>query len=238
MAYLASRGIIHRDLAARNVLVETPEQIKITDFGLAKCIEDTGGEYTAKGGLMPVKWLAIECIKKRIFSSKSDVWAYGVTLWEIFTLGRRPFERIHTRHLIHHLEKGLRLAQPLTTSLELYQLMIDCWLEDPEARPSFEDLFQRICYMQLEPLTYLNFRQQGRSRLWSDSGFTASSSGYIATAPNTATTNTVNTSTMMKSLSEASAPSTTASSPNYQEREEVEEGEIRYSSPPSDYRYG
>ncbi|VDN97563.1 unnamed protein product, partial [Rodentolepis nana] len=169
----------------------TDSLIKITDFGLAKCIEDTGGEYTAKGGLMPVKWLAIECIKKRIFSSKSDVWAYG-------------------------------------------------WLEDPEARPSFEDLFQRICYMQLEPQAYLNFRQRGRSRLWSDSGITASSSGYIATTLNTAMTNTENTSIIMKSLSEASEPNTTAASPNYQEREGVEEeGEvIHYASPLSDYRYG
>ncbi|KAM7537964.1 hypothetical protein Aperf_G00000061121 [Anoplocephala perfoliata] len=238
MAYLASRGIIHRDLAARNVLVETPEQIKITDFGLAKCIDDTGGEYTSKGGLMPVKWLAIECIKKRIFSSKSDVWAYGVTLWEIFTLGRRPFEKIHTRHLIQHLEKGLRLAQPVTTSLDLYELMADCWLEDPDARPNFDELFQRISYMQLEPLAFLNFKQQGRSRLWSDSGLSASSSGYVATTIHTATV-TSNTSTLMKSVSEASVPNTSAPSPNYQERDAFEnESEVRYASQPIDDRYG
>ncbi|VDK32738.1 unnamed protein product [Taenia asiatica] len=245
MAYLASRNIIHRDLAARNVLVETPEQIKITDFGLAKCIEDTGGEYTAKGGLMPVKWLAIECIKKRIFSSKSDVWAYGVTLWEIFTLGRKPYERIHTRHLLQYLEKGLRLAQPITTSLEVYELMVECWQDDPDRRPSFDELVQRTSYMELDPLAFINFKRvhwmkkhkQGRARLWSDSGLTASTSSYVATTINTTTT-TGNTGTMLKSVSEVSVPTSSSSCLNYLAEETEEGGEVRYTASPRDDRYG
>ncbi|KAL5110728.1 Arf-GAP with coiled-coil ANK repeat and PH domain-containing protein 2 [Taenia crassiceps] len=245
MAYLASRSIIHRDLAARNVLVETPEQIKITDFGLAKCIEDTGGEYTAKGGLMPVKWLAIECIKKRIFSSKSDVWAYGVTLWEIFTLGRKPYERIHTRHLIQYLEKGLRLAQPVTTSLELYELMIECWQDDPDRRPSFDELVQRTSDMELDPQAFISFKRvhwikkhkEGGTRLWSDSGLTASTSSYVATTINTTTT-TGNTGTMLKSVSEVSVPTSSLSCLNYLAEETEEEGEVRYTASPRDDRYG
>nr|CDS16977.1 epidermal growth factor receptor [Echinococcus granulosus] len=245
MAYLASRSIIHRDLAARNVLVETPEQIKITDFGLAKCIEDTDGEYTAKGGLMPVKWLAIECIKKRIFSSKSDVWAYGVTLWEIFTLGRRPYERTHTRHLIQYLEKGLRLVQPMTTSLELYKLMVECWQGDPDRRPGFDELFQRISFMQLNPLAFINFKRvrgmkknkQGRIRLWSDSGLMGSTSSYVATTIN-ATVTTGNTGTIVKSTSEVSVLTSTSSCLNYLAEVTEEKEDVGYTSSPRDDRYG
>ncbi|VDN09075.1 unnamed protein product [Dibothriocephalus latus] len=126
MAYLASRGIIHRDLAARNVLVESPTQVKITDFGLAKCLENVGSEYKAHGGRMPVKWLALESIRLRIFSSKSDVWSYGVTLWEVFTFGKRPFEHLSARSLLQHLESGQRLCQPPSTNLDLYALMVSC----------------------------------------------------------------------------------------------------------------
>uniref|UniRef100_A0A5K3FKI9 receptor protein-tyrosine kinase n=1 Tax=Mesocestoides corti TaxID=53468 RepID=A0A5K3FKI9_MESCO len=237
MAYLASRGIIHRDLAARNVLVETPEQIKITDFGLAKCIEDADGEYKAKGGLMPIKWLAIECIKKRVFSSKSDVWAYGVTLWEVFTFGRKPFERIPARHLIHHLESGLRLNQPSTVSLDLYALMVECWQEDPERRPEFGELFQRVSFMQLDAERFLSF-EPGRSRLWSDSGLTASTSDAFATSLlNTESISTTNTSTINRSKlsSETLAITATSSYLNYFGRDN--DG-VRYTSPPSDDRYG
>ena len=77
MAYLEDRRLVHRDLAARNVLVKTPNYVKITDFGLAKLLDYNEEEYKADGGKMPIKWLALECIQHRIFTHKSDVWAFG-----------------------------------------------------------------------------------------------------------------------------------------------------------------
>lgn len=82
MAYLEERRLVHRDLAARNVLVQTPNCVKITDFGLAKLLDYNEEEYKAAGGKMPIKWLALECIQHRIFTHKSDVWAFGEWAWE------------------------------------------------------------------------------------------------------------------------------------------------------------
>lgn len=81
MAYLEDRRLVHRDLAARNVLVQNGSTVKITDFGLAKLLSTDSNEYKAAGGKMPIKWLALECIRHRIFTTKSDVWAFGVTIW-------------------------------------------------------------------------------------------------------------------------------------------------------------
>ncbi|CAB4061467.1 EGFR [Lepeophtheirus salmonis] len=96
MAHLEERRLVHRDLAARNVLVQTPSCVKITDFGLAKLLDINEDEYKAAGGKMPIKWLALECIQHRIFTHKSDVWAFGVTVWELLTYGGRPYEK-HSR---------------------------------------------------------------------------------------------------------------------------------------------
>ncbi|CAH8578947.1 unnamed protein product [Heterobilharzia americana] len=155
MAYLSTRGIIHRDLAARNVLVQSKGQVQITDFGLAKCLDTTNSEYHASGGRMPIKWLAIECIQDRIFSSKSDVWAYGITLWEMCTFGQRPYENIHAKDLLDFLEKGNRLPQPETTSLDFYCLMLQCWDVDPNFRPTFKEICTVLCEMKTTPSRYL-----------------------------------------------------------------------------------
>ncbi|KAF5400585.1 hypothetical protein PHET_06094, partial [Paragonimus heterotremus] len=155
MTYLASRGIIHRDLAARNVLVESLTQVRITDFGLAKCMDCIESEYHASGGRMPIKWLAIECIQGKIFSSKSDVWSYGVTLWEMCTFGARPFEGIRARDLLDRLEKGMRLPQPETTSIEFYSLLLNCWEADPNRRPTFQELGLLLGRMRITPERYL-----------------------------------------------------------------------------------
>ncbi|KAF8570470.1 hypothetical protein P879_04249, partial [Paragonimus westermani] len=155
MAYLASRGIIHRDLAARNVLVESLTQVRITDFGLAKCMDCIESEYHASGGRMPIKWLAVECIQGKIFSSKSDVWSYGVTLWEMCSFGARPFEGIRARDLLDRLEKGIRLPQPETTSIEFYSLLLNCWEADPNRRPTFQELCLVLGRMRMTPERYL-----------------------------------------------------------------------------------
>ncbi|CAH8531723.1 unnamed protein product [Schistosoma turkestanicum] len=163
MTYLSARGIIHRDLAARNVLVQSKDQVQITDFGLAKCLDTTSSEYHASGGRMPIKWLAIESIQDRIFSSKSDVWAYGITLWEMCTFGHRPYENIHAKDLLDFLEKGNRLPQPETTSLDFYCLMLQCWHEDPNLRPTFKEISVTISEMKTTPNRYLFIMPELRS---------------------------------------------------------------------------
>ncbi|XP_068219900.1 epidermal growth factor receptor isoform X3 [Palaemon carinicauda] len=155
MAYLEDRRLVHRDLAARNILVQTPNCVKITDFGLAKLLDYNEDEYKAAGGKMPIKWLALECIQHRIFTHKSDVWAFGVTVWEILTYGGRPYEDILAREVPDLLEKGERLPQPSICTIDVYMLMIRCWMLDAESRPSFRELADEFAKMARDPGRFL-----------------------------------------------------------------------------------
>lgn len=155
MAYLEELSVVHRDLAARNVLVQTPNCVKITDFGLAKLLDSNEEEYKAAGGKMPIKWLALECIQHRIFTHKSDVWAFGVTVWEILTYGGRPYEDIPAREVPDLLEKGERLPQPAICTIDVYMLMIRCWMLDAESRPSHKELADHFAKMARDPGRFL-----------------------------------------------------------------------------------
>ncbi|CAL8135471.1 unnamed protein product [Orchesella dallaii] len=155
MEYLESRRLVHRDLAARNVLIHTPSTVKITDFGLAKLLDLDEDEYKAEGGKLPIKWLAIECIKDRVFTHKSDVWAFGVTVWELLTYGGKPYENVPLRDVPELLMKGERLEQPSICTLELYMIVIKTWMVDPEARPSFKELVDEFTKMSRDPGRYL-----------------------------------------------------------------------------------
>ncbi|KAL4217428.1 Receptor tyrosine-protein kinase erbB-2 [Mactra antiquata] len=155
MGYLEERGIVHRDLAARNVLVQSAGQVKITDFGLAKLLDYNEEEYHASGGKMPIKWLALECIQNRIFTHKSDVWSYGVTVWELFMYGARPYENVRAREIPDLLEKGERLPQPPICTIDVYMIMIKCWMLDADSRPSFAELAEEFAKMSRDPGRYL-----------------------------------------------------------------------------------
>ncbi|XP_076263904.1 epidermal growth factor receptor isoform X1 [Rhynchophorus ferrugineus] len=155
MAYLEEKRLVHRDLAARNVLVQKPTCVKITDFGLAKLLDINEEEYKAAGGKMPIKWLALECIQHRIFTHKSDVWAFGVTVWEILTFGERPYDNVPARDVPELLEKGERLSQPLVATIDVYMIMIKCWMLDAENRPCFKELEDEFSKMALDPGRYL-----------------------------------------------------------------------------------
>jgi len=155
MSYLEEKRLVHRDLAARNVLVQTPHCVKITDFGLAKLLDINEDEYKAAGGKMPIKWLALECIQHRIFTHKSDVWAFGVTVWELLTYGGRPYENVPAREVPDLLEKGERLNQPNICTIEVYMIMIKCWMLDAESRPGFKELADEFTKMARDPGRYL-----------------------------------------------------------------------------------
>lgn len=155
MAYLEERRLVHRDLAARNVLVQTPSMVKITDFGLAKLLDVDSDEYKAPGGKMPIKWLALECIRNRIFTSKSDVWAFGVTIWELLTFGARPYENIAAKDVPELIEIGHKLPQPEICTLDIYCILLTCWHLDADSRPHFKELAEQFAQKASDPGRYL-----------------------------------------------------------------------------------
>uniref|UniRef100_W5K5T5 Receptor protein-tyrosine kinase n=1 Tax=Astyanax mexicanus TaxID=7994 RepID=W5K5T5_ASTMX len=155
MMYLEERRLVHRDLAARNVLVRSPNHIKITDFGLARLLDADEKEYNADGGKMPIKWMALECIHYRKFTHQSDVWSYGVTIWELMTFGGKPYDGIPTREIPDILEKGERLPQPPICTIDVYMVMVKCWMIDADSRPRFKELAAEFCRMARDPQRYL-----------------------------------------------------------------------------------
>uniref|UniRef100_A0A672GQI3 receptor protein-tyrosine kinase n=1 Tax=Salarias fasciatus TaxID=181472 RepID=A0A672GQI3_SALFA len=155
MMYLEERRLVHRDLAARNVLVKSPNHIKITDFGLARLLDVNEKEYNADGGKMPIKWMALECIHYRKFTHQSDVWSYGVTIWELMTFGGKPYDGISTRDIPDLLEKGERLPQPPICTIDVYMVMVKCWMIDADSRPKFKELAAEFTRMARDPQRYL-----------------------------------------------------------------------------------
>lgn len=141
MAYLEQVKLIHRDLAARNILVGENRIVKVADFGLARVIEDS--EYTARqGAKFPIKWTAPEAAMYGKFSIKSDVWSYGILLYELVTHGQVPYVGMQNKEVIEQVQQGYRLPKPTKCDCpdEVYGIMRDCWHQDPDKRPTFEYL--------------------------------------------------------------------------------------------------
>ncbi|XP_041066851.1 cytoplasmic tyrosine-protein kinase BMX-like [Carcharodon carcharias] len=143
MAYLEDLQFIHRDLAARNCLVDNTLIVKVCDFGMARYVLDD--QYISSTGTkFPVKWSSPEIFFYSKFSSKSDVWAFGVLMWEVFTLGKMPYERFNNGDLIWKILSGYRLYKPRLASEEIFHIMSSCWHEQPEERPTFKQLLFNI----------------------------------------------------------------------------------------------
>ncbi|XP_032242159.2 fibroblast growth factor receptor 4 [Nematostella vectensis] len=142
--FLASRKCVHRDLAARNVLVGPDYVMKVSDFGLARDIYQDDLYVKNTSGLLPVKWMALESLFDRVYTEKSDVWSFGILLWEIMTLGGTPYPGLPTEQLLDYLSEGQRMAQPQNCPLEIYTIMRDCWMQLPEQRPHFNVLADRL----------------------------------------------------------------------------------------------
>ncbi|XP_014195655.1 fibroblast growth factor receptor 1-A isoform X1 [Haplochromis burtoni] len=144
MAYLASKKCIHRDLAARNVLVTEDSVMKIADFGLARDIHHIDYYKKTTNGRLPVKWMAPEALFDRIYTHQSDVWSFGVLLWEIFTLGGSPYPGVPVEELFKLLKEGHRMEKPSACPQELYLMMRDCWHAVPCRRPTFQQLVEDL----------------------------------------------------------------------------------------------
>ncbi|KAM4695991.1 vascular endothelial growth factor receptor kdr-like [Rhinophrynus dorsalis] len=158
MEFLASRKCIHRDLAARNILLSENNVVKICDFGLARDIYKDP-DYVRKGDArLPLKWMAPEAIFDKIYTTQSDVWSFGVLLWEIFSLGASPYPGVQIdEDFCCRLKEGTRMRSPEYCTPEIYQTMLDCWQGVPTDRPTFTDLVER-----LGDLLQANVQQEGK----------------------------------------------------------------------------
>ncbi|XP_067239768.1 vascular endothelial growth factor receptor 2 isoform X1 [Chanodichthys erythropterus] len=145
MEFLASRKCIHRDLAARNILLSENNVVKICDFGLARDVYKDP-DYVRKGDArLPLKWMAPETIFDRVYTTQSDVWSFGVLLWEIFSLGASPYPGVCIdESFCRRLKEGTRMRAPDYATPEIYQTMLDCWLDRPKDRPTFTLLVEHL----------------------------------------------------------------------------------------------
>nr|XP_054589702.1 ephrin type-A receptor 7 isoform X4 [Nothobranchius furzeri] len=154
MRYLADMGYVHRDLAARNILVNSNLVCKVSDFGLSRVIEDDPeAVYTTTGGKIPVRWTAPEAIQYRKFTSASDVWSYGIVMWEVMSYGERPYWDMSNQDVIKAIEEGYRLPAPMDCPPGLHQLMLDCWQKDRAERPKFDQIVGVLDKMIRNPNT-------------------------------------------------------------------------------------
>ncbi|XP_072006164.1 ephrin type-B receptor 4 isoform X1 [Engystomops pustulosus] len=147
MRYLAEMNYVHRDLAARNILVNSNLVCKVSDFGLSRFLQEgsTDPTYTScLGGKIPIRWTAPEAIAFRKFTSSSDVWGYGIVMWEVMSFGERPYWDMSNQDVINAIEQDYRLPAPPECPSALHQLMLDCWQRDRAVRPRFNEIVSAL----------------------------------------------------------------------------------------------
>ncbi|CAH3104273.1 unnamed protein product [Pocillopora meandrina] len=161
MKHLEEQKCIHRDLAARNVFIDPNMVAKVGDFGLAREITEDGLYIKTSCGKVPWRWSSLESLRDRVYTSKSDVWSFGILLWEMATYGDSPYPDIPTPlALVSRLSTGYRMSLPHQCSEELYTLMRSCWNENPLMRPSFADIVDQLEYFLREvKRTYINITE-------------------------------------------------------------------------------
>ncbi|XP_069098759.1 ephrin type-A receptor 1 [Pleurodeles waltl] len=152
MRYLSDRHYVHRDLAARNILVTRSLLCKVSDFGLSRILEnDTEGTYETRGGKIPIRWTAPEAIAQRIFTSASDVWSFGIVMWEVLCYGDKPYGDLSNQEVMKSIEDGYRLPPPVDAPSILYDLMKRCWARDRTRRPKFREIQTELDHLVANP---------------------------------------------------------------------------------------
>ncbi|XP_026880140.2 ephrin type-B receptor 2b isoform X1 [Electrophorus electricus] len=154
MKYLSDMNYVHRDLAARNILVNSNLVCKVSDFGLSRFLEDDTSDPTytsALGGKIPIRWTAPEAIQYRKFTSASDVWSYGIVMWEVMSYGERPYWDMTNQDVINAIEQDYRLPPPMDCPSALHQLMLDCWQKERNNRPKFSQIVNHLDKMIRNP---------------------------------------------------------------------------------------
>ncbi|EDV93872.1 tyrosine kinase receptor Cad96Ca [Drosophila grimshawi] len=159
MDYLTSRGIIHRDLAARNILITEDHTCKVADFGFARDII-TSKIYERKSeGKLPIRWMATESLYDNIFSVKSDIWSFGILMWEIVTLGSTPYPGISAADVMRKVRDGYRLEKPEHCRRELYNIMYYCWSQDVNERPTFAEIIKMLDKLLHTEMDYIELER-------------------------------------------------------------------------------
>ncbi|XP_028844947.1 proto-oncogene tyrosine-protein kinase receptor Ret isoform X2 [Denticeps clupeoides] len=156
MQYLAEMKLVHRDLAARNVLVAEGRKMKISDFGLSRDVYEEDSYVKRSKGRIPVKWMAIESLFDHIYTTQSDVWSFGVLLWEIVTLGGNPYPGIAPERLFNLLKTGYRMEKPENCTDEMYNLMLRCWKQEADKRPTFSEISKELEKLMVKSRDYLD----------------------------------------------------------------------------------
>ncbi|XP_038062509.1 tyrosine-protein kinase receptor Tie-1-like [Patiria miniata] len=144
MAFISSQKCVHRDLAARNVLVGDDMVCKVSDFGLARDVMNTRIYQRESQGALPMRWMALESLLDDVYTTESDVWSFGILLWEIVTLGARPYPMMKTKAMVNQLQQGYRMPKPKNCKKQLYDMMCSCWQKTPQERPAFQSLYQQL----------------------------------------------------------------------------------------------
>lgn len=166
MQYLSEMNYVHRDLAARNILVNRNLVCKVSDFGLSRVLEDDPeAAYTTRGGKIPIRWTAPEAITYRKFTSASDVWSYGIVMWEVISYGERPYWEMSNQDVIKAVDEGYRLPAPMDCPVVLHQLMLDCWEKNRSDRPKFGQIVNTLDRLIRNPSS---LKQLANSAVWED----------------------------------------------------------------------
>ncbi|XP_033993368.1 ephrin type-A receptor 4b isoform X2 [Trematomus bernacchii] len=166
MKYLSDMSYVHRDLAARNILVNSNLVCKVSDFGLSRVLEDDPeAAYTTRGGKIPIRWTAPEAIAYRKFTSASDVWSYGIVMWEVISYGERPYWEMSNQDVIKAIDEGYRLPAPMDCPVVLHQLMLDCWEKGRSDRPKFGQIVTILDKLIRNPAS---LRELANSSEWED----------------------------------------------------------------------
>jgi len=169
MEFLVSKGIIHRDLAARNILVDHNKNTKISDFGLSRNLRDLGGEmYEQKTkGALPIRWMAPESLYFSVFTPKSDVWGFGILMWEIVTLGSTPYPGMGAREVMRRVRDGYRLERPAHCHPDLYLIIQKCWAGDMNKRPDFSELRKELAKLLEDQHGYIDLQNIPENKYYS-----------------------------------------------------------------------
>ncbi|XP_076868331.1 ephrin type-A receptor 3 [Brachyhypopomus gauderio] len=164
--YLSEMNYVHRDLAARNILVNGNLVCKVSDFGLSRVLEDDPeAAYTTRGGKIPIRWTAPEAIAYRKFTSASDVWSYGIVMWEVISYGERPYWEMSNQDVIKAIDEGYRLPAPMDCPVVLHQLMLDCWEKNRGERPKFNQIVSALDRLIRNPSS---LKQLANGTVWED----------------------------------------------------------------------
>uniref|UniRef100_A0A3B4TVN1 Receptor protein-tyrosine kinase n=1 Tax=Seriola dumerili TaxID=41447 RepID=A0A3B4TVN1_SERDU len=155
MYYLEENRMVHRNLAARNVLLKSNYNVQISDYGIADLVYPDDKKYFYNEAKTPVKWMALESILFRRYTHQSDVWSYGVTVWEMMSYGAEPYAAMRPQEVPDLLEKGERLSQPQICTIDVYMVMVKCWMIDENVRPTFKELANEFTRMARDPPRYL-----------------------------------------------------------------------------------